>query len=338
MTTCTRCGHRIEVGRFCTNCGAPVGPAGAGPTDTAERPAVPTAGPTSPPPPLPPAPTTARFPLFADEVGAAGPPPPPPPPPSEPPSGPPTTPPAGRPAHRRRTGWLVWVVTAAVLVVVALAGASLLLAGGGDDDDRADDPAGSSSTEPAEETTPADPGADPPTEETPAEEAPAGEPEDVAGAATAEVPATAPPGTDVDGARIRYDADKMLDGDPTTCWRMTGDGTGREIVLTLAEPTTVSALGLINGYAKTARDGRDRPLNWYAGNRRILAVEWELDDGTVVPQDLRETRDLQAVEIDPVETSRIVLRLVKVSSPGKGRAKRDNTAVSEVAVVGTPAG
>ncbi|WP_244927561.1 discoidin domain-containing protein [Nocardioides sp. W7] len=331
MTTCTRCGHQFEVGRFCTNCGAAVDPdvlrvPGPGPTDTAERPAVPPVEPPPPPPPLPPAPTSARFPLFADEVGertdAARTPPPPPLS-------------SGHRAEGRRSGWLVGVAVAAVLVVVALVGVSLLLAGNGDDEpDRADDQAGAASSPPPSEPAGESTGPTGATEPTAA----TGEPADVAGAASAEVPATSPPGTDVDGARIRYDAAKMLDGDPGTCWRMTGDGTGEEIVLTLAEPTTVTELGLVNGYAKTARDGRNRPLDWYAGNRRVLKAEWVLDDGTTVPQDLRETRDLQTVPIDPVETTTVVLRLVEVSEPGRGRAERDNTAVSEVTVVGTPGG
>lgn len=297
MTTCTRCGHQVEVGRFCTNCGTPVEP------------------------------STARYPLFADEVAAE----------SGEPAGPGPAlperdlpgPPGPGPARvrRRRPGWPVWVVTAAVLVAVGLAGARLLLADGS-----AERPErGTGATPPAAEPTD-----DPPESPDQAPEEP-GEPREsreVAAEASAEVPATAPPGTDVDGTRVRYDAENLLDGDPGTCWRMTGDGSGTEIVLSLAEPTALTEVGLVNGYAKTARDARDRPLDWYAGNRRILAVEWELDDGTVVPQDLRETRDVQRVELDATVTEKVVLRLLEVSPPGRGRSARDNTAVSEISLVG----
>src|SRR3954469_3217646 len=87
MTSCASCGHQLGLGRFCTNCGAPVDPATpasapdlgaptvAAPalgsdedwhTDTAER-RVSTAHPRAPPsaaaPPPPP-----RYPLYADEV------------------------------------------------------------------------------------------------------------------------------------------------------------------------------------------------------------------------------------------------------------------------------
>lgn len=354
MTTCTRCGHTIEAGRFCTNCGAPVGaegpvgtgptPAGPigpiGPTDTAERPAVrpDAATPAPPAPPLPPAssmPTPARYPLFADEMSG-----PPGPPPSAPPrSDPPVweTGPAPAPAdggsHRRGSGALAWLVGAAVLVVVGLVGAVLLLGGLGDDD-----PAETAGDRPSASPSPdrEQPGGGrPEPEQSPAPAEP-GDAEDLASTATIDVPATAQPGTDVDGRRISYDAAKMVDGDPGTCWRMTGDGTGEEIVLTLPEPTTVSSVGLINGYAKTATDGK-RDLDWYAGNRRIIAVEWVLDDGTTVRQDLRETRDLQTIDIEAAETTTVTLRLVEVSRPGKGRAARDNTAVSELVLVGAPA-
>ena len=87
MSSCTSCGHQLGVGRFCTNCGAPVdsshpgrhpgqharSPGASAPsddwrTDTAERrlsqaaadPRTPPAAVAPPPPP--------RYPLFADEV------------------------------------------------------------------------------------------------------------------------------------------------------------------------------------------------------------------------------------------------------------------------------
>lgn len=332
MTTCGRCGHTVEVGRFCTNCGAPVD---AGRTDTAERPAAGGPGrsavPTSPPPPLPPPPSSARYPLFADEVGADGPVAPPPPPPPPPPA-PAPAPSSHRSSGRRGTGWLVGLAVLALLVVVGLGGAVLLLSSG-DDEDRADDTRSTPSSSPTRAS-----GSPAPATSAPATDPPAAGIGDVARSATVEVPATAKPGTDVDGSRIRYDADQMLDGDPTTCWRMVGDGTGEEIVLTLAQPTTLSEVGIVNGYAKSARDGRGRTIDWYAGNRRIREVEWVFDDGTSVTQELGRTRDLQSLPIEPVETSTVTLRLVDVSRPGKDRrSARDNTAISEIALLGTPA-
>ena len=129
----------------------------------------------------------------------------------------------------------------------------------------------------------------------------------------------------------------MLDGVPTTCWRMPGDGSGSTISVTLAEPTTLSEVGIINGYAKTSDDAGGRVFNWYRGNRRVLAVEWSFDDGTVVSQSLEEVRRLQTVDVDDVTTSTVTLRLVTVSAPGTGRSARDYTAISDLSLVGTPA-
>jgi hypothetical protein len=71
----------------------------------------------------------------------------------------------------------------------------------------------------------------------------------------------------------------MLDGRADTCWRMAGDGTGVELTFQLAGPTTMTRVGLINGYAKNAVVG-GRNLNWYVGNRRVLSAQWVFDDGT----------------------------------------------------------
>ncbi len=157
----------------------------------------------------------------------------------------------------------------------------------------------------------------------------------VARDATARVPATAPPNQDVDGNMVRYEARNMLDGVPTTCWRMAGDGTGKVITFDLAAPTRLTKVGLVNGYAKTATDQRGRTLDWYHGNRRVLAVEWTFDDGTTVTQDLRDTKKMQTQRVDPVTTEHVRLRLVSVSPPGHGRAARNYTPISDVTLQGS---
>ena len=156
---------------------------------------------------------------------------------------------------------------------------------------------------------------------------------ELAGTATAEVPATAPAGTDTEGNTTTYDPEHLLDGDPSTAWRMAGDGTGATLTFSFREPVTLDSVGLVNGYAKSSHQGR-RTLDWYAGNRRVLAVEWRFDDGTVLPQRLSETRKLQRVDVPGVTTRSVRLRLVTVSSPGKGAAARDTTPLSEVSLHG----
>ena len=43
------------------------------------------------------------------------------------------------------------------------------------------------------------------------------------------------------------------------------------------------------------------------------------------------------MEIDPVTTSTVELRLVTVTPPGEGPSRRDYTAISDLTLVGSPA-
>jgi len=321
MPVCAQCGHQFDLGRFCTNCGHPVdAPVDEGldlwRTDTAERPAEPAATPVpaapAPSPPPAPADASARYPLFADQV---------------------TTPEPHESTHSHRAGrpWLPWVAGAAAMLLVVWLGAWLLFGGDSDQDLVAGEPTTTptKAAPDSKQKQPRKPG------KTPAPQ-PDGKPADVASQATAEVPTTAAPSTDFDGNVVRYEARNMLDGVPATTWRMPGDGTGQTISLDLADETELTRVGLINGYAKTGTTASGAALDWYAGNRRILAVEWAFDDGSVVTQDLTETRRLQKVKVEPVTTSTVELRLLTVTPPGQGPSARNYTAISELALVGTP--
>ncbi len=274
---------------------------------SADLPSVPTRTPTDrpatpPPPPDPgPAPSSARYPLFADaaQAPAAGPMPTPAPAASYDVGG-------GRKPRRSMMPWLI-----ALLVIAAFATAGvalLLLAPSGDDD--ADD-----RTERARDA------AQQVDSEAPADAASPLAPVDV------RVPDTAPPSVDSDGDRVSYTAANLFDADPTTSWRMAGDGTGAVVTFSFAEAVTVTEVGLVNGYAKV-----DPPNDWYAGNRRIMEVAWVFDDGTEVEQQLEEDHELQTTTVDPVRTTTVELRLVQVTEPGDGPDARDYTAISEVAI------
>ncbi|MCW2816853.1 MAG: hypothetical protein JWN84_4308 [Nocardioides sp.] len=348
MDQCARCGQTLGVGRYCVNCGQPRdGALDDWRTDTAERPAVrpaptyppadppvvPPAAPPGPvaPPPVFQTPPQARYPMYADEPdvptehGEPG----------EP--GGPDEPPLlweaaaehQERAPQRRRSVLPWVLVAAALVLVAVAGVRLLTSGS--DDEAAADPGpitqttvesprGTATRAPAPTPTP-----------TPTPTEPPAEPEDVAAAATAAAPTTAAPGRDVDGDPVRYDADNMLDGRDDTAWRAPGDATGATLGFRLAEPTRLTSVGLLNGYAKT-----DPGYDGYTANRRVLAVEWVFDDGTVVVQDLGTSRSVQSIDVDVV-TETVRLRIVSVSSQARGPQGRDYTAVSTVRLLGTPA-
>jgi hypothetical protein len=354
-TTCANCSADVGDAAFCPQCGrAVLSPQSVDqspraprewPTDTAERPAG-----RMPVEPAPAAstPGPARFPLYADDLDVAG--------HSRPPAEH-TAPDEPSAAHRPapaylaagdddgRGGaatWLPWVIVALVMVLVAAGGVWLLLSPG--EDDSASDPPASAQSAPQDSGTgpsdePAPSSEEPPAESSspPTEPPPAGDPVEVASTATATVPRTAPPNTDAFGNRTTYDAANMLDGRADTCWRMAGDGTGAELTFELAAPTALTRIGLINGYAKNAVVG-GRNLNWYVGNRRVLAAQWVFDDGSTVDQPLGATKQMQTIDLGgPVTTSTVRLRLVAVSSPGTGRSARDYTAVSEVTLVGTPA-
>jgi hypothetical protein len=297
-TRCVSCGLPAGSGRFCSSCGAEI------PTVT---PAPPASPPAAPPEPAYES-MTSRW-------------------TSEQPSGP-----------QRGAGTGLWVGAAAGLVAVLLLGTFLLLSGGG-----SGDPSASSST-PA-------PTADPQASRSASTEAsspagsspsaprstasPATPPTEVAGAAVASAPSNAPGGVDLAGRPVTYVAANMVDGAPETCWRTPGDAHGTVLSFRLEQPTRITQVGLINGYAKTAFAG-GRRYDWYQGDRRVLAVDWIFDDGTTVSQLFHDTRAMQSRKLPPVTTSTVQVRITAVSPPGQGPAARDDTAVSEVSLVGSP--
>lgn len=333
-THCTSCGHELGVGRFCTNCGQPV------PGRHPEA-APGTSAPVVPPPTgqLPPA---ARYPLYADAPTS-----PPGPPPAAPPAavtrlapGPVLAPPPAPAPHEASgpsgTPWLPWLLGVVVLALVAGIGAFLLVSSGGDSDAK-DGTAREQRTDDAGPATPEGPGgSDGPRPDStgtggPVEAPAPGDLRDLTATARAEVPATAPASRDRQNHPVTYVAGNMLDGRPRTAWRMPGDGTGATIVFDLGEEVVLTEVGLLNGYAKV--DGAD---NWYRGNRRIRAVQWEFDDGTRITQELDDRQRVQLQPVGPVATTKVVLHLVEVTAPGKGPAGRDFTAISDVRFRGAP--
>ena len=328
MALCARCGHHIKgIGRFCTNCGHPVdAPFDAQNseelrTDTAERPAIR----ENIAPPAATVPPAARFPLYADEATVA------PGAVAEDPYPAVTVAPhqaeTAQRTKRDRSPALPWLLSAvAVIVIAGLVGALLLL---GNNDGAEKDSVGDAQKVDPQTSEPRTPGEITSTQPGPAPKP--GQPQDVAVAAMASAEHTAPPNEDVDGNTVRYAVGNLLDDDPSTCWRMPGDGTDDVITITLNDPTQLTEVGVINGYAKT-----DGAFDWYTGNRRVLAVEWAFDDGTTVQQSLTETRDLQKMKIDPITTQTVQLRLLDVTKPGGGPNGRDFTALSTVRLLGVP--
>lgn len=269
----------------CTNCGNELGD-GRFCTNCGHPVPPPTKLPPPAPADLPPSP---RFPMYVDEVASVVRPP-------APRAEPTAEIPVVAPPPRRSGTWVTWVAVGAVLLLLLVLGGWLATRSGGD---------GGSTATPANEPT----------------RKPSSRPDEPG----VVVPATAPPNQDVDGNPVRYDGENMLDGDPTTAWRMPGDGTGSEITVTLPGETRLRSVGIINGYAKT------EDVDWYHGNRRVLQVEWVFDDGSSVVQNLDDTTELQSVDVDAT-TTHVVVRLREVSPPGKGKTARDYTAISELSL------
>lgn len=356
MKFCTQCGHELGIGRFCTNCGYPVpGASVEPPAQPVEPPAQPTAQPPAQPPvhPLEAAESNSRYPLFADEVPAAHtqlrpdhapyqPPPVDPGPPGDigwAPTPGHVPPPVGYESSEQATvhrqphqqerrggigaGWLIFA--ASLLCLLLIGGFAIWLLSGGDDDKKQDvssEPTGKGSS---------------PDKESPGSDSPPDDPENptnIARYANAVAPATAPPGQDLKGQTVRFDASNMLDGQPETAWRMKGDGASQVLTFDLDEEAVITSVGLINGYAKTDRDPNGKKTNWYVRNRKVTQVEWIFDDGTKVPQTLSSSMSVQSIKVDDVTTKRIQLRIVSISAPPE--AERDYTVISEVSLIGAP--
>lgn len=301
MDTCTQCGAELGAGRFCTNCGHPVtAPASAGEswrTDTAER---------LPVTDLPPG-------ASPDDV--------------EP------------PRHRGResqggAGWVPGVAGLLALVLIGGVGVWLLFGGDGDGPVSAQDTR-TAPTSRGEQSPVITPDPEPEPTRTRKPRATPAEPTDLARSTRVDAPPPAPASQDLNGNAVRYVAAHLVDGVAETAWRMPGDGTGESITFRFDSPAVLKEVGLINGYAKVGQDSRGL-LDWYAGNRRVLEVEWSFDDGTVVTQPLSEAASMQTIPLKQVRTRSATLRLLAVSRPGSGRASRDYTAISDVLLVGRP--
>jgi len=331
-TACAHCGAPLSGGRFCTNCGAPIGSTpepSYDDTSTHERlHAVPDQAPAAPgaAEPVVPEPVRPPPPLFRDEVY--------PQPPSVPDAPVYAAPVPSEPTpHRRSPGIGLWIGAAVGLVVVLLLGAFLLL-GGGSDSGPSTPESASPLVPKSHHSTSAPPSSTSSSLTSAPTSAPTGSPTEVAGLSTASAPAHAPAAVDFAGHPVTYVAPNMVDGVVDTCWRTAGDATGMVLTFRLDQPTLITKVGLINGYAKTAVAG-GRRYDWYQGDRRVLSVTWIFDDGSTVDQQLSETRTMQTRSVPPVTTSSVHVRITSVSAPGHGPAARNDTAISEVSLVGS---
>jgi hypothetical protein len=361
VDSCVSCGAELGVGRFCLNCGHPIGTPAPARARLAPAPVPVEQQPIAPPvqaaDPTPVAPTSPP------EVPVEGPTQPPPRPPTRPtvraPAARRAEPPASGPPRPRRPewdpreellpyeevdevdlpavrghAWLYWIAAAALLVALVL----VLLEVFESDDTAVDATAavdGTASTGSSQEagaTGEASTSQDAGQDEAQVPKG-VGKRRELAGTVTFEVPGTAPPTQDFDGSLVAYEADQMGDGDPSTTWRVAGDATGQKITMTLPETAVIHRLGIVNGYAKSVAG-----VAWYPNNRRILTATWQFADGSAIEQTFAERPGLQTMKVPPVATRTLSITINAVTPPGSGSLGRDYTAISEVSIIGQRAG
>jgi hypothetical protein len=137
------------------------------------------------------------------------------------------------------------------------------------------------------------------------------------------------PATDSCQRPVSYDASNVKDNEPSTAWRVAGDGVGATLTLTLAGPTHLSEVGLIPGYAK-----RDPcvDVDRFPQLRRITRVRWTFDNGASVEQRFEDRADLQSLGVDVVTAKVTLLILATTTDP----PQLDYTAISDVRLLGVP--
>lgn len=143
----------------------------------------------------------------------------------------------------------------------------------------------------------------------------------------------APSATDDAGRAVSYTPAGLLDGLPSTAWRCDGDGVGHSIVFTFPSGSTVSQVGLVNGYAKVdPTSGAHR----YPEYRRLTEVTWTFPDGASYPQALVDGEDgLQTMTVPAHPVGTVTLTLNASTAPGGAQRTRDAVLVSDVAFART---
>jgi hypothetical protein len=119
----------------------------------------------------------------------------------------------------------------------------------------------------------------------------------------------------------------VLDGDTSTAWRTVGNGHGVTLTITLPNPVHLVEVGLVPGYAKA---DPANGVNRFPENRRVEAVRWHFDDGTIVDQRFDDDPSMQQEPVD-VTTGSVTLEILSTRS---GDPDHNYTPISEVSLIG----
>jgi hypothetical protein len=138
----------------------------------------------------------------------------------------------------------------------------------------------------------------------------------------------APQSTDGAGDPVVYVPEQMLDGTMNTAWRCNGNGVGQVVTFGFPAGTTISQVGLVNGYAKVdPASGTQR----YSEYRRITQVTWTFANGTSFQQSLNDgVETVQKLSIPPQSGDQVILTIEASTEPGSTARGRDAVLISEV--------
>jgi hypothetical protein len=117
----------------------------------------------------------------------------------------------------------------------------------------------------------------------------------------------APQSIDGAGQPVDYMPEQMSDGRMDTAWRCNGDGVGQVVTFSFPAGTTITEVGLVNGYAKVdPATGVKR----YREFRRITKVTWTFANGTSFQQSLKDgVKTVQKLSVPPLPSDRVTLTI-----------------------------
>jgi hypothetical protein len=144
----------------------------------------------------------------------------------------------------------------------------------------------------------------------------------------------APQSTDGAGAPVSYAPEQMFDEKMNTAWRCNGNGVGQVVTFEFPAETTITQVGLVNGYTKVdPASGTQR----YGEYRRITEVTWTFANGNSFEQSLHDgVETVQKLSIPAQSGGPVTLTIETSTEPGSTARGRDAVLISEV-VFGGPA-
>jgi WD40 repeat protein len=141
------------------------------------------------------------------------------------------------------------------------------------------------------------------------------------------------------GNKVSYEPEKVMDDEPTTAWKVGGDGAGEWIELKYDKPIEVSRVGIIPGYAKTDPcEGTDRFYQY----RVVKNVKIEFSDGSSVEKSFRQRPQMQFVDVPDTKTSSVRVTIQDTYPPATNKPYYglpygetfETAAISEIEVEG----